>query len=174
MSGLTCVAIAPLEWAKVGRQVSGMLPLASMGRLRELLVDDAGSIDVVLAGQMLAGGKAVLTGSVAGTVTVRCQRCLEPLAFHIEAPIRLGVLGSDDDLDRLPDGHDPLICPADQEMPLIQLIEDELLLALPDHPHHADGMCSASAVPAQQVGKRRPFAALASLRKNDPPGGLDD
>jgi uncharacterized metal-binding protein YceD (DUF177 family) len=94
--------------------------------------------------------------------------------LRLEAPIRLGLLREDGEIARLPEGYEPLICPLDQELSLAHLIEDELLLALPDHPHHADGMCSASAVPAQQAGKRQPFAALASLRKNDPPGGHDD
>jgi len=174
MTGLTLDAIDPHEWARTGRQVHGTLPLAGMERVCELLHSTAGEVEITLAGQVLPGGRRVLAGSAACAVSVRCQRCLEPFELHLAAPIRLGVLRDEGDLDRLPDGYEPLICPVDQEVSLAHLIEDELLLALPDHPHHADGMCSASAVPAQQAGKRQPFAALASLRKQGPSGGHDD
>jgi len=166
-------AIDPHEWARTGRQTHGTLPLAGMERLCELLESSAGEVQIALAGQMLPGGRPVLTGGASCAVVVRCQRCLEPFTLPLEAPVRLGVLRDEGDLDRLADGYEPLICPVDQELSLPQLVEDELLLALPDHPHHADGMCSVSVAPAQQAGKRQPFAALASLRKNDPPGGHD-
>lgn len=174
MAGLTVDAIDPREWARTGRQTHGTVPLASMGRLCQLLEDDSGEVEVTLLGQVLAGGHLVLTGSVECSVSVRCQRCLEPFTLRLEAPIRLGVLKEEGELARLPEGYEPLICPADQALPLAELIEDELLLVLPDHPHHAEGMCSTTAVPAQQAGKRQPFAALASLRKQGPPGGHDD
>lgn len=174
MTGLTLDAIDPHEWARTGRRVHGTLPLAGMARLGELLEDGAGEVEVTLAGQVLTGGRPVLTGGARAAVLVRCRRCLEPFSLHLDVPIRLGVLRDESELARLPEGYEPLICPADHELSLPELMEDELLLALPDHPHHADGMCSISAVPAQQVGKRRPFAALATLRKNDPPGGHDD
>jgi uncharacterized protein len=173
MTGLTLDAIDPHEWARAGRQTHGTLALAGMERLCELLESSAGEVEITLAGQVLPGGRPVLTGDASCAVIVRCQRCLEPFTLRLEAPIRLGVLRDEADLDRLADGYEPLICPVDQELSLAQLVEDELLLALPDHPHHADGMCSVSAAPAQQAGKRQPFAALASLRKNDPPGGHD-
>ena len=174
MTGLTLDAIDPYEWARTGRHIHGTLPLAGMERLCELLESGSGEVEVALAGQVLAGGRPVLTGDATCAVVVRCQRCLEPFTLRLEVPIRLGVLRDERELARLPDGYEPLICAADHALSPAELIEDELLLALPDHPHHADGMCSTSAVPAQQAGKRRPFAALASLRRNDPPGGHDD
>jgi uncharacterized protein len=174
MSGLLPDSIDPLEWAKTGQHVSGVLPLAGMVRLCTLVETGVGEVEISLAGQLLAGGRPVLTGHAACTVTVRCQRCLAPFELRLEVPIRLGVLTDEADLARVPKGHEPLICPAGATLSLAQLIEDELLLALPDYPHHAEGMCSTSAVPAQETGKRQPFAALASLRKNGPHSGQAD
>lgn len=174
MSGRIPDSIDPHDWARTGRHVTGTLPLAGMERLCEGLEDTAGEVQIALAGQVLPGGRLVLAGSAACAVTVRCQRCLEPFTLHLEAPIQLGVLSHEGALAKLPAGYEPLICPAGQELSVAQLIEDELLLVLPDYPHHAEGMCGTTALPAQQAGERRPFAALASLRKNDPPGGHDD
>ena len=173
MSGRIPDSIDPHDWARSGRQVAGSLPLATLERLCAALQDTAGEVRIALAGQVLPGKRLVLTGSASCDVTVRCQRCLEPLTLTLEAPIRLGVISHEGALAKLPDGYEPLLCPAGQELPMAQLIEDELLLVLPDYPHHADGTCGALAVPAQQAGERRPFAALGSLRKSDPPGGHD-
>lgn len=173
MSGRIPDSIDPHDWARTGRQVAGTLPLASLERLCEVLEDTAGEVQIALAGQVLPGKRLVLCGSAACAVVVRCQRCLEPFTLTLEAPIRLGVISHEGALAKLPDDYEPLICPAGQELAMAQLIEDELLLVLPDYPHHADGMCGATAVPAQQAGGQRPFAALGSLRKGDPPGGHD-
>ena len=173
MSGRIPHSIDPHDWARTGRQIAGTLPLAALGRLCNALEDTAGEVRVELTGQVLLGNRPVLAGSAMCVVTVRCQRCLEPFTLPLEAPIRLGVIGHEGALAKVPDGYEPLICPAGQELSVAQLIEDELLLVLPDYPHHADGMCGATAVPAQQAGERRPFAVLGSLRKSDPPGGHD-
>lgn len=173
MSGRIPDSIDPHDWARTGRHVTGTLPLASLERLCENLEDTAGDVEITLAGHMFPAGRPVLTGAAACSVAVRCQRCLEPFTLHLEAPIRLGVLTHEGALAKLQAGCEPLICPSGQELSVAQLIEDELLLVLPDYPHHADGMCGATAVPAQQAGEWRPFAALASLRKSDPPGGHD-
>lgn len=173
MSGRIPDSIEPHDWARTGRQITGTLPLTGMGRLCQSLEDTTGEVEITLAGQVLAGGRPVLTGTAVCAASVRCQRCLEPFVLRLEAPIRLGILSHEGALAKLPAGYEPLICPAGQELSVAQLIEDELLLVLPDYPHHADGMCGITAVPAQQAGERRPFAALAPLRKNDPPGGHD-
>ncbi len=173
MSGRIPDSIDPHDWARTGRQAAGTLPLAGLERLCTALEGTAGEVRIALAGQVLPGQRLVLTGSASCAVTVRCQRCLEPFTLALEAPIRLGVISHEGALAKLPDGYEPLICPPGQELAMAQLIEDELLLVLPDYPHHADGMCGTAAVPAQQAGERRPFAVLGSLRKSDPPGGHD-
>lgn len=69
---------------------------------------------------------------------------------------------------RLPAGYEPLLA-ADDGISVAELVEDELLLALPQIPRHQDlRECEANgyAAPGEassQAERRRPFAALASL-----------
>jgi len=80
-----------------------------------------------------------------------------------------------DEATALPDEVDPLLVDSDDWFRPIQLIEEELLLALPQIPLHATGECQ---VPAYSEGnstagsdrsrQRRegPFAALATREKS--------
>lgn len=157
--------IDPYDCAKTGRRLAGVLPLASLERLCADLADRSGEVEVAVEAQVQTGGLPVLTGRAACAAVARCQRCLEPLTLHLEAPFRLGLVASESAAARLETGYDPLICAPGQELAVAGLIEDELLLVLPDYPLHAPGVCGMVAEPAQQTEKQRPFAALATLRK---------
>lgn len=119
---------------------------------------------MTLAGEMLPGSGPALIGEANCIVTVRCQRCLEPFELTLQASLRLGVVRDEAAGQRLPDDMEPLLCAQGQEVAVAELIEDELLLALPDYPRHADGQCQPATVPAQPAAKRQPFAALATLK----------
>jgi uncharacterized metal-binding protein YceD (DUF177 family) len=49
-----------------------------------------------------------------------------------------------------------------RDMPVAALVEEEILLALPMAPHHAEDVCRGR--PAADTGKLHPFAALARLK----------
>lgn len=120
------------------------------------------------------------------TLLLTCQRCLEAMAVPVNASIALAlvrsVAGADalgleavegvpDDMDALPLGQDP-IKPLD-------LVEDELLLAIPQIPLHAMQDCGSAALPAPHEGEPvrydNPFAVLAALRGKDRgPGSEQD
>ncbi|GAB4351460.1 MAG: 23S rRNA accumulation protein YceD [Immundisolibacter sp.] len=154
----------PRDWARTGRQETGDLPLSQLPRLCACLESTAGAARVTLAGEMLPGRGPALIGEVRCTVTLRCQRCLEPFELTLQAPVRLVAVHDEAAGQRLPDDVAPLICAEEQEVAMAELIEDELLLALPDYPHHADGQCQPATVPAQPTAKRQPFAVLAALK----------
>lgn len=164
MSGRLPEFIDPREWARTGRQQTGSLSLARLPRLGACLENPTGTATVMLAGDVLPGGGPALTGQASCTVTVRCQRCLEPFELTLRASVRLGVVRSEEAGQRLPDDVAPLICTEGQEVAVADVIEDELLLALPDYPYHADGQCQAADVPAAPTAKRQPFAALRALK----------
>ena len=164
MSGRLPEFIDPRDWARTGRQETGDVPLTQLPRLCACVENTGGVVCVALAGEMLPGGGPALSGEANCTVTVRCQRCLEPFELALQVPVRLGVVHDEAAGQMLPDGVEPLMCAEGQEVAMAELIEDELLLALPDYPHHADGQCQSAAAPAQPTAKRQPFAALAALK----------
>lgn len=167
MVGRLPESIDPYDWAKAGRELVGRLPLAELGRLSGSLVTDQGSVEVALSFAASSPGQPTLTGQVACDVTLRCQRCLEPLSLRLHAPVKLAVVSSDAAAARLPSRYEPVVCRPGEQLMLADLVEDELLLALPDYPQHAQNACSALALPAWAAQQQRqPFAAvLESFKK---------
>jgi uncharacterized protein len=62
------------------------------------------------------------------------------------------------------DPEAPDCIPIQRDMPVAALVEEEILLALPMAPHHAEDVCRGR--PAADTGKLHPFAALARLKTN--------
>jgi uncharacterized protein len=93
----------------------------------------------------------------------------------VEAPISLALVSGLDEARGLPEIYDPLLV-EDRLIRSSDLIEDELILAVPAIPRHAEGMCRPPTPPDAEInggpgeqggeadGSRRPFAVLASLR----------
>lgn len=117
-------------------------------------------------------GRYVLDLSVEMTVEVACQRCLAPLGITLASNSQLVALWSDDQAQHLPSRYDPLV--TGDETDLWQVVEDELLLALPPFSYHEDRHCGTSAertVPPDlssedeaTLAKRNPFEVLARLK----------
>ena len=111
-----------------------------------------------------------MNGEVSACLILRCQRCLQALEYPIEAPIELAVVTGVDEVKRLPDTCDPVLMP-NQLMRPRDLIEDELLLGLPQIPRHEPGTCSTqiqgllSPMQDKTNDQGHPFAILASLKR---------
>ena len=102
------------------------------------------------------------------------------MTFPVDAPIALALLSTETGAARLEADLDPLVVEEDALRPR-DLIEDELLLAIPVAPRHPDGECAApigrwageGAAEAEPVAapepaaRRSPFAALAELKSGD-------
>ncbi|MBK1645313.1 hypothetical protein CKO25_11810 [Thiocapsa imhoffii] len=124
-----------------------------------------------------ARARATVTGCVRAVLRLRCQRCLGVVEYAVAAPIAIALIRSDEEARELPAELDPHLVIEDQMNPL-ELVEDELLLAIPTVPRHADGACDAAAVAVPdpvavreraEEDRPRPFAALAALKNRSEP-----
>jgi len=164
------IFIDSLEFARGERRMSGVVPVRDLQRLADVLADDEGDLAWVVQGEFASAAdefgarrKPFLVIEVAGELRLKCQRCLGALPFRVNVESRLllvppGTPWPDEDLqDDLADPVEALI-----EQPLLPLIEDELLLALPISPRH-----TSCKVPEHDDGKAAasPFVALAQLKK---------
>lgn len=156
-------------WAMVrGRRgFTGSWPLARMRRLAELLVRTTGEARFSLAFDTDETGMPYVEVTVAATVWLRCQRTLEPFAYEVDHRSRLGLLASEQDEPALPAGFEPLVVTDDQVRPA-DLVEDELILALPLVPRSGDGprdyVSGTPDEPAVAEEQDGPFAALKALK----------
>ncbi len=108
-----------------------------------------------------ARGRPSLRVKAQGMLALRCQRCLEPLAFEVRADELLVLAGTQAEIDAEPadvNAADRVV--GTKEMAVRDLVEDELILALPYAPRHPG--CSAGAA-GQAAEKTLPFAGLRGL-----------
>jgi uncharacterized protein len=155
--------IDSLEFARSGQQLQGAIAVAQLARLTDSLFDTGGNLKFALSGGLDAEHRPRLNLKVEGAINLRCQRCLDSLAYPVEVESSLLVLtgkagGETAEFDEL-DG-----IPADPHTDVWALVEDEVLLAIPIAPRHAEGQCSA-AMKTTPDGTPSPFAVLAKLKQ---------
>ncbi|HBA66799.1 MAG: metal-binding protein [Gammaproteobacteria bacterium HGW-Gammaproteobacteria-10] len=161
--------IDPLSFADKHSELSGQIKLKSLSRLAPLLKNDTGvaTVDLFFSRQ---GRLASIEGKIAATLTMECQNCLNEMDLHIENTIKLGVVSSLDEADRLPEGYEPLLV-GEGKIPLKDIVEDELLLALPDFPRHLEACLKIKVshdhqdeLNTEQSNSNNPFSILAKLK----------
>jgi len=110
-------------------------------------------------------------------VILQCQRCLLPLGHAVHVDRRFRFVADEETAARLDDEIDDEVLVLAKTLNLRDLVEDEMLLALPLVPRHE--VCP-EAIPmqfgdvAEVEEKANPFASLALLRKDkDGDGGPD-
>lgn len=151
-----------------GRLFSGALPLASMQRLAESLADTEGSCEYrVEFGRDEFGAAFVeLVADVALPLT--CQRTLERFALPVHVEQRLGLIRDEREEAGLPPGYEPLLLAEDARLNPAELIEDELILAIPVVPvkpgTEAVEIEWTEAEEEAEDERPNPFAALSALK----------
>jgi uncharacterized protein len=152
------------EFASAGATQQGSLSLSGFSRLRDLLASDAGEVAYVIEGLRDARGRPSLRVRVRARLHLRCQRCLEAMPSAIDEQDLLVLAATQAEIDADPvDAEAPDRILAGKEMRVRDLIEDELILALPYAPRHEG--CTAGAA-AGEEDKISPFAGLRSLLRD--------
>lgn len=143
-----------------------------MPRLRAALASDDGQARVDLRVQKEPGGRVVITGRVDAELQLICQRCLEAMPLEVHAEPRLAWVKSEDEAAALSEGSEPLLLP-DGRLTVAELVADELLLALPLSPVHAEQARCGKLAQAEELhvaappdeARRSPFEQLAALKR---------
>jgi uncharacterized protein len=157
--------IEPMGLADVGRSFRGVVPVDQLGRLAPLLASKEGELGVELQFDLDERRIRTLKGTIRGEVHLVCQRCLGTLRFPLDLGFSLGIINSDDEIVRLPEGYEPMLVSGDP-LKTFDMIEDEVLLAVPSVPMH-EGMehCHADHVNQPVPEKENPFAVLEKLKR---------
>jgi uncharacterized protein len=157
-------SVAVRKLAAQNQRLSGVIDGAGLPRLSEAVLAISDPVTVELRFDPGTAGFPEVTGRVSAQVVMACQRCLGALTVVLEAPIAVGVVHDIAAEQRLPRRLDPWIV-ADEEGDLFDLVEEELLLALPIVALHEDESCHASPVVTGDAGgTRNPFRVLAELK----------
>ena len=154
------------------RSFEGALPVAAMSRLCELLASSDGTVRFALDFGRDEMGTDYVDVRAEASLTLTCQRTLEPFVLPVAVHTRLGLIRQERDEAGLPPDCEPLLIGADGRLNPADVMEDELLLALPLVPVNPDSSLPDDVTghepDAFAAGERRsdnPFAVLRELKK---------
>lgn len=150
------------------RRFEGSFPLSAMSRLGGSLADAEGECRFALEfgrDDTLQVPFAEL--SIQAGLPLVCQRSLARFVFAVESVQRLGLIRNEDEEAALPPGYEALLVPEDGQLRPLDLVEDELVLALPVVPVATDSepVDRTWSAGEEEQQAASPFAALASLKK---------
>jgi uncharacterized protein len=153
-------------------EVDFSIPLKEFPRLLPLLAasdgEAVGRVDFSREGRL-----AVAQVAVSAQVPLTCQRCLAPVICKVETVGRAALVATPAQAERVPEPLETMLAP-EERISLRDLVEEELLLALPLVPRHEDHECvgdravaaaapGSAAEPAAET--HRPFGQLGELFK---------
>ena len=122
-------------------EVSGFVASEKLVNMRDILVGENAKVNAILNFLKDKTGRRIITGELTATIEVACQRCLEPLELIIEDYISLIVVDDDESAQRLEKNYEGWVC-STHKLCLAELIEEQLILALPLVSVHSDSSCS--------------------------------
>ena len=157
------------DFIRNSTEQSDVLTADSLGRVLEVAL---GVVKPGLTSRLAGSFKRRADGSeefrislgVAGRLTVQCVRCLQPVDVDVSVAQAYLVVADEKQAEQL-DFASPNVdvIAGSSTFAILDLIEDELLLAIPTEASHYN--CVIVATPAQApLEKPNPFAVLAKLK----------
>jgi uncharacterized protein len=168
-------------FAKEAGELDGEWPLPSFERLADVAHPDAkpAASDIVrwhLRGEHRpvkgAAPQAWLHATATTRMSLVCQRCLAPVETPLQAERSYLFVADEDTAARLDAEAEEDVLAMTRALDARELVEDELLLALPLVPRHdtcPEPLPMAHGEEAADEPPPHPFAALAALKRNGPP-----
>lgn len=163
---MSAFVIDAFEFCRNNGYREGVTPVADLPRLAAESADQSGEIKWAIQGGQTKQGYPSMTLSVSGPVQLVCQRCLGAYSYQIDSSTML-VLGKDDEdadgIEEVLDDETIDVIVGSHSADIMQLLEDEALLALPQAPKHE--VCpDTKLMDSLKLEKVSPFAALKSLK----------
>ncbi len=180
--------IHPLRLVHHGESLAGSVVVEQMPRLVEMLHERASRGEFELRFGLDDGGRACVLGRIDARLVVLCQRCLKPMDIDVERDVRLALVRGNAEAAALDDTYDALLV-GDEPVSLSGLLEDEIILAMPNFPRHPRGECEMprgavgvdhtdesgeggkdyNGDTAGESGEENPFSVLKSLKPRKTP-----
>lgn len=159
--------VDPYKLAAQQQTLEGQVVVADMLRVNKLLVKDQGQGELTykVVFSTDTDKLCVLTGEIEGEVSLCCQRCLQPFTYTVHCDFIDSPVGNDAEAKLLPDMYEPVSI-QDGKVDLLEMLEDELILALPQVPMHVESECKAAVAIATESEEQEmnPFQVLQTLK----------
>lgn len=172
-----------VAFANEAAHLEGHWPLSQLDRIADSAVAQPASPEADDVQWRVRGERRAMRGGEAQTwlhlaastqVALECQRCLKPVVVPVQIERDFLFVHGEDAAAQLDADSDDDVLAITRALDLRELIEDELLLALPLVPRHE--ICPeplvvpapAVADPADRGDAPNPFAVLAALKRGPP------
>ncbi len=170
MSGDRVLRLDPFKAADQRRCLELSVPLSSFKRLQSVLLESEGEVSCKFVFSKGERNEIWIQFEYRARLTLRCERCLGKVAQLLEDTVRLRLVDSAVELAR---DDEESIEVGERGLYLPDVIEDELLLALPLIPKHGQyGQCDPESVrwlkttdgSSTDEQAENPFAILRKLK----------
>jgi len=164
----------PRRLCEQGKAYEGSVALRDLPRLTPLLTSLEGEAAFALEFDRDEEKRLRIRGKVTADLGLLCQRCMLSMQLPVQAAFCLSPVSGPVEAEGLPDEYDPLMLEAAAMRPL-DLIEDELILAIPPAPRHSEAECAVKLADFRmqpegqepEAAEDNPFAVLAELKHDN-------
>lgn len=166
------VRLDPVRSAQKQSRFDGVIPQQVLPRLAEMAVPD-GRVEVTLACDRDEQNLAVLRAQIRTQLQLVCQRCNDTFLQPVDIDVTYSPVRDDDAAEQLPSTYEPVMLSEDDDVHIHQLIEDEVLLAVPFAPMHDEQSCQQTShmswgeIDEAAEDKPNPFAVLNKLKNSE-------
>jgi uncharacterized protein len=97
---------------------------------------------------------------------------MQPMQYEVDSKLLLALVKLESKIEYLAEHYEPWLIENDEPVKLSELIEDELILALPIIPKHTEAclpeeLWKAGDAVIEDEKPESPFAVLSALKKNN-------
>ena len=151
------------------RAFDGRVALTALERLLGSLHDGEGEVRFTLDFGTDVLRLPYVDLRIEADLPLQCQRSLRRFLLPVRLQQRLGLIREEDAEAALPAECEPLLVAEDGNLRPLELVEDELILALPVVPVSPDAEAVERdfAPTVEETAQANPFAALSGWKKDD-------
>ncbi len=164
--------IDPVLYADRARELAGEIELVHFERLEDILANQNGRVIIELSFYKEKKLASIL-GKISANLNLKCQNCLDILPWSCQTTFMLGLVHSLDEASRLPPGYEPFLIKDQEKIALTTIIEEELLLTIPEYPKHRHNCLDIrqydnkdTLINTEPTKSDNPFSVLATLKKS--------
>ncbi|MEH6453257.1 MAG: 23S rRNA accumulation protein YceD [Psychromonas sp.] len=165
------ISVDPVRAAQKRLELDSRIPKELMSRLAESTISVHSDINTSFSFDIDKQKLRIFQGKASVAVELICQRCNAPMIYQCEAEFTYCPVHNEEQENNLPDAYEAIYYDENGEVNLHQVVEDELILTLPQIAKHAIEECQQSEFELtfgeidEEEQRPNPFEALAQLKR---------
>jgi len=161
--------LEPKRSAQRRLECEGLYAVSGMDRLLAECDSTSEHVHVSLKFDVDELGLIVISGKGSATISLTCQRCTDLFNVNVAIEFTFSPVKDDEAAENLPSYYDAIELDENGEVNLLELVEEEIILAIPLIPRHELKDCRSPADSVwgelpEELDKPNPFDVLKKLK----------